>query len=139
MHGWLEKVLNNVCMYVFMYVCVYVCMYVCTYECMCGCLYYPLLYMNVQSNCLCFVVDRSYVGLARSLGSMVILFPLTCFCRSLSVASVRVNVSTNADTVSIDTVGTDGSKFVLTVCASFSGRGLNGRTLSTYVCRSICM
>ena len=52
------------------------------------------------------------------------------FFRSLSVAFVTVNVTTILDEVMFDTTGTNGSYFDIQVCASFVGRGLEGRSLS---------
>lgn len=51
----------------------------------------------------------------------------------MSVATIMLDISTDVEVVQIDTRGTDGSTFMLRVCATYSGRGLTGRSLSTFV------
>ena len=43
-----------------------------------------------------------------------------------------VDVSTNVDSVTVGTSAAQSSNFVLTVCARYSGRGLDGRSLSKF-------
>ena len=57
-------------------------------------------------------------------------YPVNIIYRSLSRASITVQVSTNVDMVQLDTSGNTTSSFIVQVCANYSGRGLDGRPLS---------
>lgn len=46
------------------------------------------------------------------------------------MAYITVNISTNTYSIPLDQEGTEASSFEVMVCASYSGRGLDGRKFS---------
>ena len=50
------------------------------------------------------------------------------------MANITVSMTTDVEMVIIDTIGSQGSSFEVTVCASYNGRGLDNRPLGEFPC-----